>query len=990
MDTSAGALAAKDILSLPHEIRKEIFSHCSQCDLICLSLVCRKFHELAAAQLYRNFHIVFPDEDDPSFDSPIDGLAGGLDTFVTSEYNYAKHLRDLSLDTLSAGEKAEIAYKPYMFNVSCGKFMNTLLLLTLRKAKHLDTFKWNIRVELSRPVYKALHQIKTLKNLHVRMQSGPSLYEKPPSLPYYSSTPATSAAPLPWSDVPALPPPTASFQTSIFQPPPASSFYSISAPSAPALPFGTSPGLGGLPVSSYNKLLPRGKLSMRDTPTDEPPTISGFKNLERLSVLDIDSLDIIPEIQACVRNSGSTLKKLKLSFSDSLGMQARKPCLDVDPNESDEDEFQVPMNTHFDDGSGPAKAFRAKEERKAQESVLSRIFGIEPLVIKRSMLSKRHQKKDTQDQPLEDRKKEFLAALQKVSTILSDGIQFSPDESQKGILDIILKASRLYVEDVEKELASKVSGVAKVAEPSDEASSHAEHVGEVAAGSDDEGDTTISEQQSTEVVLFTDNPNHAEGRSNDLNPDDIDIIASDDEQIEKNDDATSQRDDVSAASTSVPTPAATSPTDGSPSKSSSAAPSIAAAQAARPNHAGDADAPGTDNHSVDQDDQGSMGNDESSDLVKATEKKLESLHLTEQDIQHQINVVEAEIEDAEEGDTLPALDGSQEDEDIQRQASDYARGTRGISLQSLSIHLIPVKASVLGRSIDLRTLTRISLLNVGNQAPIWSLMSKENRLQPLVLRKIFTDNVSTPFLHLVSQLERVEELFMLERSPKYKPESFAPSTTVTLDHIRRAILKKHMHTMERLMIKNQADASWDLDEKTTQLVCKRGKVLEELAVNMGIRAIHTLLQHLSGLMKLRALHIITFRSDDTCLSVMRETRRFIVDTVSHYPKLQLEYISIGDEDHVERIVRKSESTKKSRKSKGKAKEATKLPGANAHLADPFPILPVDNWEDGSSSDDDEDDAASASYTKLDLYENIPFYDVWGVRIFKKEIMGARL
>ena len=109
--------------------------------MICLSLVSKHFRELAAAQLYRNFHIIFPDEDDPSFDVPIDGLAGGLDTFVTSDYDYGKHLKDLSLDTLSAGAKAEQAYKPYLYSVSCGKFMNTLLLLTLRKALTMETFR---------------------------------------------------------------------------------------------------------------------------------------------------------------------------------------------------------------------------------------------------------------------------------------------------------------------------------------------------------------------------------------------------------------------------------------------------------------------------------------------------------------------------------------------------------------------------------------------------------------------------------------------------------------------------------------------------------------------------------------------------------------------------------------------------------------------------------------------------------------------------------
>jgi hypothetical protein len=96
---------------------------------------------MAAEQLYRSFHIVFPDEDDIANDSPIDGLAGGLDTFATSEYDYAQHLKEIVLETLSGGDKGERTYRHYLYEMSCGKFMNTLLLLALRKAKALETFK---------------------------------------------------------------------------------------------------------------------------------------------------------------------------------------------------------------------------------------------------------------------------------------------------------------------------------------------------------------------------------------------------------------------------------------------------------------------------------------------------------------------------------------------------------------------------------------------------------------------------------------------------------------------------------------------------------------------------------------------------------------------------------------------------------------------------------------------------------------------------------
>ena len=130
-------------VSLPMEIQREIIQHCSTNDLVCLSLVSKSFRHLAATELYREYRIVFPDDDNVTYNAgnSIDSLAGGLDTFVTSDYNYAQHLRSISLDTLRVGSKAEDAYSSYLTNLSCGKFMNTLLLLTLRRARALETFK---------------------------------------------------------------------------------------------------------------------------------------------------------------------------------------------------------------------------------------------------------------------------------------------------------------------------------------------------------------------------------------------------------------------------------------------------------------------------------------------------------------------------------------------------------------------------------------------------------------------------------------------------------------------------------------------------------------------------------------------------------------------------------------------------------------------------------------------------------------------------------
>jgi hypothetical protein len=138
---SASTNSPLSLAGLPREIQAEIMRHCEKRDLVCVALVSKHFHELASAELYREFHIIFPDEENPQFDGPVDALASALDTFATSDYNYPRNMRKLVMDTLYMGDKAAVAYGPYLSNLSCGKFMNTLLVITLRKAHALETFK---------------------------------------------------------------------------------------------------------------------------------------------------------------------------------------------------------------------------------------------------------------------------------------------------------------------------------------------------------------------------------------------------------------------------------------------------------------------------------------------------------------------------------------------------------------------------------------------------------------------------------------------------------------------------------------------------------------------------------------------------------------------------------------------------------------------------------------------------------------------------------
>ncbi|OTB03778.1 hypothetical protein M426DRAFT_262879 [Hypoxylon sp. CI-4A] len=940
---ATGSPKISNILDLPDEILKEICSHCHQCDWICLALVCKRFRDLASAHLYRNFHIVFPDEDDPYFDSPIDGLAGGLSTFVTGEYDYAKHLREISLDTLSVGDRAEAAYKPYLATVSCGKFMNTLLLLTLRKARSLDTFRWNIRVELSRPVYKALHSIKSLRRLHLRLQAGPSLFETPPPLPYtgpqsleYTGT--TSGIQWPNSS-------TSTFDS-------APSLWPSLTPSSPAL------------KPSWKNRTPK-----KSDSSKEPPTISGFKNLESLSVLDIDNLDIIPEIKACVRQSSSTLRKLRLSFSNSLAMQSRKPSADAELDESEDDEFHVvplSMNANYDN-NGPAKAFRAQEERKAQESVLARILEVESHQSKNNRISSEDKKEeDAQEKPPLPEGQRFIDDVTKVFRRLAVQVHGTSDLTyldQQDALDTITKAAKKYVASEEAKAKSDSSTQNQPTNDIPNPSSEAEP-------SPASGKNTDETQPHDGGKGRPPKPKNS---TYDVDPDDIDIAAPEEQlgvefqqtidTITTSTDTAQSGEQVSfaEASTFYFYPIISNTTVGFHTASYIC-------------------------HIIDQ-----ITRVANTIIKTITKEKKDVNDLGEEsaqsnnvDVQHGQKATTTESDNAEDHRVTIA----DPRETLRGDANKYARDTRGIGLHSLSIHLIPIKASVLGKAIDLHTLKRVVLLNVGEQKKFWALLMRENKISPLPLRKVFTDDASLQFLQLVSELSCVTEVFMLQRSTKYKPESFAPNPGTTIEQIRKFVLKKHLHSLKRLMIKNQADSTWDVDEKTIQLICRKGKPLEELAVIMGMRAIHTFIQYLPGLVNLRALQLVSFRTEDTCLSVMRETRRFIVDAISNHPELKLEWLTLGDEERAVRIVRKVEASKKSKNSVAKNKEPAPNPNTTYSMAGSFPAMPPD-WDPPSESESDDGDGFEPAQ-KLELIEGFQFYDIYGIRIFKKEVASGRL
>jgi hypothetical protein len=139
------------------------------------------------------------------------------------------------------------------------------------------------------------------------------------------------------------------------------------------------------------------------------------------------------------------------------------------------------------------------------------------------------------------------------------------------------------------------------------------------------------------------------------------------------------------------------------------------------------------------------------------------------------------------------------------------------------------------------------------------------------------------------------------------------------------------------------------------------------------------------------MHIINFRNDDTCHWVIREIRKFAVDSVAHNPEMKLEYIAL--ENTVERLVRRM----KKPKPKGKGKAVEKGKGKEVDISSPsvmFPTLdsllspPVVSESSEDESVNSEDEVGPG--LKLETLEGVRFYDIYGVRIFRKDVMMGRL
>ena len=104
-----------------------------------LALVSRHFHELASARLYRNLRFYVADISDLNFDPQIARLIGCFETLAASSHDYARYIKSIQLGVPGPEDRN---WRSAGDNAVSGRFLNTLLLLTLKRAKALEAFKY--------------------------------------------------------------------------------------------------------------------------------------------------------------------------------------------------------------------------------------------------------------------------------------------------------------------------------------------------------------------------------------------------------------------------------------------------------------------------------------------------------------------------------------------------------------------------------------------------------------------------------------------------------------------------------------------------------------------------------------------------------------------------------------------------------------------------------------------------------------------------------
>ena len=318
---------------------------------------------------------------------------------------------------------------------------------------------------------------------------------------------------------------------------------------------------------------------------------------------------------------------------------------------------------------------------------------------------------------------------------------------------------------------------------------------------------------------------------------------------------------------------------------------------------------------------------------------------------------------------------------------DYVRAAHGIQLETFRLHYVPLKASIVGKALDLTVLQHITLLETGPQDAFWALLVKLTSSDaPITFKSIHTDNMSFSFLKYLATFKTLEELFVHER--KSRNHDTDAENGVDMASISKQALKPHAQSLRRLMLRNERDETWDVDTKTLLLLGAQAPFLEELAINVKTATYHALLQMFPLLRSLRALHLITLRgSDRNNYSMPMESTAYAIDSLTHCPEANLRYIAIGEfvtemtgrqqyRNYMEKILEKQASVREGKqgdkKGKGKA-------------VDPIQ-MDIDETSDG----DIREKYSRVHSASRRMRATRRFEEIDSVKIYSKEIRNGKI
>ena len=355
------------------------------------------------------------------------------------------------------------------------------------------------------------------------------------------------------------------------------------------------------------------------------------------------------------------------------------------------------------------------------------------------------------------------------------------------------------------------------------------------------------------------------------------------------------------------------------------------------------------------------------------------------------------VDDTMEADSKDTLISSED------AMQNYIRAAHGLQLEEFSLYLIPLKASIVGRALDLGVLKRITLLDVGPQVAFWHLLKRLKKTEPRIgFHMIHTDDVSNALLEFLSTSEGARELY-LHKKKKKEPEPEMTVAKVDIKSICKLGLRRHFGTLTHLMLKNESDDSWDIDERVVRMFSSRGAGLVEFAVSMKIKALHILLQHLTSFTSLRALHLLHLRTSSSSTNTIFEldAMSFLTDTLIHFPSRKLKYIGIADHfaiiespaEIARRVKAVSDKKRKLNRGKGKGK-GKETPSSKAGEGDKAragdKIWDLLGAEEEDSWDEHGMEHQEAKAGECSFKWQTKFWEITDAKIFDKRVRTGKI